>query len=132
MFTFASINLLDISQNFHNAIDDILVGILVTIMAIQMAGSIAVLVRTIFLMIQKRRQKKNTAVQVIPETEIRKETKIDVVNLDDFHFQANIKNPSEFSDFIDEESCIEKKIGGNQLVACENLSVIEANNTNKD
>ena len=132
MFAFASINLLDVPQSFHNAIDDILVGILITIMSIQMAGSIAVLVRTIFLMIQKRRQIKNTTTQVNPETDNNKDTRIEIVNLDDFKFQVKIKSPSEHSNYIEEVSYIEKEIEDNQIFDLENSSGSEVNNTTKD
>ena len=85
-----------------------------------------------FLIIQKRRQKKNTTAQVNPETDINKDTKIDLVNLDDCKFQVKIRNSSEHSNNIEDESSIEKEKDDIQIIDYENLSIREVNDATKD
>ena len=58
IFLFIAINLLNIPDYYHDTIDQILQWLLISIMAIQMAASIIVFIRTIYLLIKKKCHKK--------------------------------------------------------------------------
>ena len=70
IFSLASVNLMDIPRDYHDFIDQMLVGILNAIMGIQMATSVIVFVRTVYLIIRKKCQKKVVPIKWAVETKI--------------------------------------------------------------
>ena len=68
IFVLIGISLLNIPESFHDPLDEMLVVLINSIMAIQMMASIAVCIRTIYLMIQtKRKQKLEAKVESVIE-----------------------------------------------------------------
>lgn len=54
IFAISAVNLMEIPENFHGTIDEILVSLINAIMAIQMLSSILILIKTIREIIKKR------------------------------------------------------------------------------
>ena len=85
IFLLLSINLLKVPSDYHDKIDEILVGILNGIMAVQMIASILIFIVTIILLIKKRREKKITPV----ESFLQDKNEFDKKNSTDLNYKDN-------------------------------------------
>lgn len=76
IFSLASVNLMDIPSDYHDVIDQMLVGILNAIMGIQMATSVIVFFRTVYLIVRKKCQKKVVPIEWTATTKVSKISEI--------------------------------------------------------